>query len=153
MNNSKLINDNRLRIIFAITLVSVMGVASLTPAFPKIAVALHLTKVQIGLLISVFTFPGIFLTPILGIIADRMGRKKILVPSLFLFAIAGFGIFFIHDFKIILGLRVFQGIGAASLGALNTTLIGDFFEGDQRSTAMGYNASILSVYQPVFIRL
>ncbi|TYQ00191.1 putative MFS family arabinose efflux permease [Tenacibaculum adriaticum] len=147
---NKLINNNRLRIIFAITIVSVMGVASLTPAFPKMADTLNLTKVQIGLLISAFAFPGIFLAPILGIIADRVGRKEILVPSLFLFAIAGFGIFFIHDFKIMVVLRVFQGIGAASLGALNTTLIGDFFEDEQRSVAMGYNASILSISTGVY---
>ncbi len=41
--------------------------------------------------------------------------------------------------------RLFQGIGAASLGSLNVTLIGDFFEGRQRAAAMGYNASILSI--------
>jgi len=122
-----------------------MGVASITPALPKISVDLNLSKLQVSLLISVFTFPGIFLTPVAGILADRYGRKTVLIPSLFLFAMAGFTIFYTRDFQMILILRIIQGIGAASIGSLNTTLIGDFYKGKDRPKAMGYNASVLSL--------
>ncbi len=145
MHSNKLLHDRKLYIIFGITLIAVMGVASITPALPQIAKTLNLTNSQIGLLISAFTFPGIFLTPIAGIFADQWGRKKIIVPSLFIFATAGFSIFFIHDFHYIIVMRVLQGIGAASLGSLNTTLIGDFFKGKQLPQVMGYNASVLSM--------
>ncbi len=144
-NSTKLIRDKRLHVIFSITLIAVMGVASLTPALPKISNALHLNNTQVGLLISIFTLPGIFLTPVTGMIADRWGRKKVLVPSLFLFAIAGFSIFFTQHFTTIILLRFLQGVGAASLGSLNTTLVGDFFKGKKRPEAMGYNASALSL--------
>ncbi len=142
---NQLLKDRRLYVIFGITLVGVMGVASITPALPKIAKTFDLSQTQIGLLISAFTFPGIFLTPIAGIIADRIGRKKVLVPSLFLFGIAGFAIFFVDKFEYIIILRILQGIGAAPIGSLNTTLIGDFYKGKQRPEAMGYNASVLSL--------
>lgn len=142
---SKLLHDKRLFAIFGITLIAVMGVASITPALPLISETLNLTKTQIGLLISAFTFPGIFLTPIAGIIADRMGRKTVLVPSLFIFAIAGFSIFFVHKFQYIILLRILQGIGAASLGSLNTTLVGDFYKAKKLPQVMGYNASVLSL--------
>lgn len=122
-----------------------MGVASIAPALPQIAESLSLSKHQVGLLISVFTLPGVFLTPFAGVVADRMGRKFVLVPALFLFSAAGFAIFFVHDFKLILGLRILQGAGAAPLGALNTALIGDFFKGKELPKAMGYNAGILSL--------
>lgn len=145
MRKDSLLNNRKLYVIFSITLIAVMGVASITPAMPQMADALNLSETRIGLLISAFTLPGIFLTPLAGIYADRRGRKKILVPSLFIFAIAGFAIFFIRDFYIIILLRVLQGIGAASLGSLNVTLIGDFFKGKQRPEAMGYNASVLSL--------
>lgn len=127
-------------------MIGVMGVASLTPALPKISEALNLNKTQIGLLISAFTFPGIFLAPLAGVVADRRGRKFVLVPSLFIFSIAGFAIFFVNNFYMILILRVIQGIGAAPLGSLNTTLVGDFFKGKDRPAAMGYNASVLSMF-------
>ncbi|RLD79702.1 MAG: MFS transporter [Bacteroidetes bacterium] len=145
MKDEKLLKDRKLYVIFSITLIAVMGVASITPAMPQMAVALNLSETRIGLLISAFTLPGIFLTPLAGIYADRKGRKKILIPSLFIFAIAGFAIFFTRNFHNILILRVLQGVGAASLGSLNVTLIGDFFKGQQRPAAMGFNASALSL--------
>ncbi|MCD6092271.1 MAG: MFS transporter [Bacteroidales bacterium] len=150
MKKDSLLKNRKLYVIFSITLIAVMGVASITPAMPQMAIALNLSETRIGLLISAFTLPGIFLTPLAGIYADRRGRKKILVPSLFIFAIAGFAIFFIRDFYIILLLRALQGVGAASLGSLNVTLIGDFFKGKQRPAAMGYNASVLNLSTAIY---
>lgn len=122
-----------------------MGVASIAPALPKMARELDVSTEKIGLLITAFTLPGILLTPVLGIMADRIGRKSILVPSLFLFGIAGFACTFAADFIWLLILRFLQGIGGASLGALNVTLIGDLYQGNRRATAMGYNGSVLSI--------
>ncbi len=132
-------------VIFLITLIGVMGVASITPAFPSIIKHFGITPTQVTLLITVFTLPGIFLAPVIGILADRIGRKNILIPSLFLFGIAGLGCFFTKDWHILLVLRFFQGIGGASLGMLNITLIGDLYEGPRRGEIMGYNASVLSI--------
>ena len=122
-----------------------MGVASITPAFPSIIKHFAISPSQVTLLITVFTFPGIFLAPVIGILADRYGRKKILLPSLFLFGIAGLGCFFTNNWHILLVFRFFQGIGAASLGMLNVTIIGDLFSGEKRGAIMGYNASVLSI--------
>lgn len=134
-----------LRIIFVVTLMAVMGVATITPAFPEIAENFDISTTEIGLLITVFTFPGILLTPLLGVLADRFGRKKILVPSLILFGIAGGACAFAGDFHILLVFRFIQGIGAASLGSLNTTIIGDLYYGHQMSEAMGYNGGVLNI--------
>lgn len=122
-----------------------MGVSSIAPALPKMARVLEVSNEQIGLLITFFAVPGIFLTPLLGVLADRYGRKTILVPSLFLFGIAGTACAFAADFEWLLALRFLQGVGGASLGALNITLIGDLYEGNRRATAMGYNGSVLSI--------
>jgi MFS transporter, ACDE family, multidrug resistance protein len=141
----RLILDKNLRIIFGVTLTSVMGVASITPAFPKIIRELGISAQSVGLLITVFTLPGVILTPVFGMLADHYGRKKVLIPSLFLFGIAGAACAFSSTFHIMLVLRFLQGVGAASLGALNITLIGDIFIGRERTKAMGYNASVLSI--------
>jgi MFS family permease len=137
--------DKNLLIIFAVTLMGLLGVSSITPAFPKIAKELNISPQDIALLITVFTFPSIVLTPILGVLADRFGRKKILVPSLILFGIAGVACAFAHDFNLLLLLRFLQGIGAASLNSLNVTIIGDLYSGQERTAAMGYNASVGSI--------
>lgn len=134
-----------LTVIFLITLMGVMGVASITPAFPSIIKHFGLTATQVTLLITFFTFPGIFLAPVIGILADRFGRKTILFPSLLLFGLAGSACFFTKNWEVLLVLRFFQGIGAASLGMLNVTIIGDLFSGPKRGEIMGYNASVLSI--------
>lgn len=145
MSENKLYRDRNLQVIFGVTLMAVLGVSSITPAFPKITQELNITSMQVGLLITFFTLPGVILAPFLGILADRFGRKRILVPSLFLFAIAGTACAFTHDFDTLLALRAFQGIGGAGIGALNTTILGDLYSGKQRAEAMGLNASVLSI--------
>lgn len=139
------LRNKNIYIIFGVTLLAVMGVASITPAFPSIAEHFQINYKKIGLLITAFTLPGIILTPILGILADRLGRKTILVPALFLFGLAGFACSQANTFEQLVILRLIQGIGAASLGSLNVTLIGDIFQQEQRATAMGFNSSVLSI--------
>ena len=139
------IKDFNLYIIFSITLFAVMGVASITPAFPQIIKHYNLSVHQIGYLITVFTLPGIFLSPFIGILADRYGRKTILFPSMLIFGVAGFLCAFQNNYQNLLMMRFFQGVGAASLGSLNITLIGDLFDGKKRIKTMGYNASVLSI--------
>ncbi|PKL35077.1 MAG: MFS transporter [Spirochaetae bacterium HGW-Spirochaetae-1] len=144
MEKQRLFLNKNLHILFTVTLIAVMGVTSIAPAFPKISRELGISSARVGLLITVFTFPGIFLSPVMGVMADRLGRKTVLVPSLLLFGIAGTACTFTHDFAGLLILRFFQGIGAASIASLNQTIIGDVFTGKDRIQAMGYNATVLS---------
>lgn len=144
-NKKRIYLDINLQIIFGITLTYIMGVSIITPAFPKMVKELNISAKDIGLLITVFSFPGILLTPLLGVIADRWGRKKIIIPSLMLFGIAGGACFFTRDFKLLLILRLFQGIGAAPLGSLSATIIGDLYTKRELIAAMGYNSSIRSI--------
>ncbi len=140
-----LLKDLNIYIIFGITLTAIMGVTSIAPALPSISRSLGVSTGQIGLLITFFTLPGILFTPFLGILADRYGRKRILIPSLFLFGLAGTACAFSTSFEQLLWFRFFQGMGGAALGVLNLTLIGDIYPKDIRATVMGYNGGVLSV--------
>ncbi|MBD1926221.1 MFS transporter [Trichocoleus sp. FACHB-90] len=144
-NPKNLLKDKNLLIIFAISLIAVLGVSSVTPAFPNLAKALNVAPENIGLLVTAFTLPTLLLGPIIGVLADRIGRKKIIVPSLLLFGIAGTACAFVRDFNLLLLFRLLQGIGAASLLSLSVTLIGDLYAGERRTAAMGYNASVSSI--------
>ncbi|MFC1791927.1 MFS transporter [Gemmatimonadota bacterium] len=145
-----LLRDPNLQVIFSITLMVVLGVSSITPVFPMVVEELGIAPEAVGLLITAYALPGILLMPVLGILADRMGRKKVLVPALILFAVAGTACAFARDFRLLLVLRFFQGMGGASLGSLTATLVGDLYRGRQRTEAMGYKASVLSVGSAVY---
>jgi len=137
--------DHNLHVVFAVTLMAVLGSSSVAPAFPQAAEELGVSSRQVGLLITFFTLPGVFLTPVAGILSDKLGRKRVLIPSLLLFGVAGTACAFVRDFEALLALRAVQGVGAAALGATNVTLIGDLYEGRRRTAALGYNSSVLSV--------
>lgn len=145
-----LYRDSNLQIVFVVTLIVVMGVSSISPAFPEIRAEFGISKPTVGLLIVVFTLPGVLFAPVLGVLADRFGRKKVLVPSLLLFGIAGSACAIVRDFDLLLALRFLQGIGAASLGILNLTIIGDLYSKRELATAMGYNACVLNIGIPVY---
>lgn len=138
------LNPNLL-IVFAVTLTGIMGVSSVTPILPTVAYEFNLSPEQSALLITVFTLPGVFLTPVFGILADWYGRRRVLVPVLTLFGLAGTACFYAEEFSTLLVLRTLQGIGAASLGAMNVTIISDLFRGQDRTTALGYNSAVLSI--------
>ena len=134
-----------LQAIFGVTLMAVLGVASIAPALPRIASTLGVSAGSVSLLVTAFTLPGVILTTFAGILADRYGRLRILVPGLILFAVSGAACVFATSLPALVALRVLQGIGASPIGSINVTLIGDLFGDRQRTTAMGYNASVLSI--------
>lgn len=142
---TRLLKDPRLYLVFGITLMGVMGVSAVAPAFPRIAEALDLTSRRVGLLLTVFTVPGIVLAPLLGFLSDRWGRKRIIVPALLLFGLSGAACAGTTSFPLLLVFRFFQGVGAASLTSLSVTLLGDIYEDVDRERAVGYNASALSI--------
>lgn len=147
---SHLLKDTNLRLIFGITLMVVMGVSSILPVLPSAGHTLGIPMTKIGLLLTSFTLPGIFLTPIAGILADRFGRKAILIPSLVLFGTAGFACGFATSFETMLVFRALQGVGVAPLSLLYATIIGDLYSGKDRVRIMGYNAGVLSIGTAIF---
>jgi MFS transporter, ACDE family, multidrug resistance protein len=108
--------DHNLHVLWGVTLMAVLGTSSITPAFPTIVREVGVSSGQVGLLITIFTLPGIVMTPVLGVLSDRYGRKKILVPALLLFGLAGGACAFASSFDILLALRFFRVWGPPPSG-------------------------------------
>lgn len=137
--------DHNLQIIIGVTLMAVLGSSSIGPALPAIAKDLKIPPEQIGWVITSFIVPIALGTPVAGVLADRFGRKQILVPSLLLFAIAGVICAFAPNFRTLLEFRFLQGIGAAPLESLALTLISDLYSGKMLTSAMGFNGSMIGM--------
>ncbi|NJR74497.1 MAG: MFS transporter [Scytonema sp. CRU_2_7] len=112
--------------------------------------SLNLSPQQIGLIMTSFLVPIAIGTPIFGVLADRIGRKKILVPSLLLFALGGTLSAFAQDFRSLLEWRFLQGIGAASLETLSLTMISDLYGGKMLTAAMAFNTSMIGISATVY---
>ncbi|THE63687.1 MFS transporter [Salinadaptatus halalkaliphilus] len=134
-----------LYIILSSSLIGVMGVSLISPLLPELRPVFDVSDAQVGLLITVYSAPGIIITPFIGYAADRLGRKRVLVPLLVTYGVAGAGIAFTTHFGVALGLRFLQGIGATALVMLSVTLIGDLYEGPRQDALIGINASMIGI--------
>ena len=144
MNRDSILRDRNLYIVFAVSMMGLMSVASIAPAFPRMMQALNLSTAQIGLIVTCFSLPSALLAPVLGIMADRFGRRIILGPCLILFGISGFACAFVDSFGVLLILRGFQGIGASAFASVTITMIADIYKGQKVAEAMGYNSMVIS---------
>ncbi len=119
------------------TFMMVIGLNAVSPVLHLMQQSLKLSNIMVSLVLSSFAIPGIFLSLFAGGLADKFGRKLLLVPSLFVYGIAGFAIVFTKSIHVILILRIIEGIGAVSLTILGPSIISDHFSGAQLPKAMG----------------
>ncbi len=147
---SNIYQDKNLQIIIAVTLMAVLGSSSIGPALPALAEDLKIPPERIGWVITAFVVPIALGTPVSGVLADRFGRKQVLVPALLLFAIAGVSCAFAPNFYTLLEMRFIQGIGAAPLEALALTLISELYTGKALTSAMAFNASTIGISLAVY---
>lgn len=119
----------------SIPLVMTLGNSMLIPVLPKMEQTLHISSLQVSLIITVYSVVAIFLIPVAGYMSDRLGRKVIIIPSLIVTALGGLvsGLaawWFKDSYWIILGGRFLQGIGAAGAAPIVLPLVGDMFRSD-----------------------
>ena len=147
---ARLLNSRDLNLIFTITLFGSMGFPVVTPMLPTIRDALEISNTLVGWVMTAYGLPALIFIPLAGFLGDRYGKKKIIVPSLILFGLAGGATMFATSFEALLVLRFLQGIGAGALTTLNIALIGDRYSGRERATVMGYMGSLNNLTSGIF---
>jgi MFS family permease len=123
-----------------------MDVPLISAALPEIKSVFGVSESRAGLFITLYALPGILLAPVIGALADRIGRRYVLAGALAIFGTAGTAIAFTDGFALALGLRVFQGFAAGSiLAALAMTAVGDRYSGRRHDAVMGVTSAMLSL--------
>lgn len=138
------------QVVLLSTLLAPLGVPLVAPGLPVFREAFGVSETAASFLVSAYFVVGVVISPFVGIVADRVGRKRVLVASLFGFAAAGAAAAFAPSFEALLVLRALQGTAAAGLFITTVTLVGDVFEGPQRNAVLGVNIAVLSTGAAVF---
>lgn len=125
-----------------VPLLMVLGNSVLIPTMPQMQTAMHVTKFQVSLLITLFSVPAGLVIPIAGFLSDRLRRKWIVAPSLLLFGIGGViagaaAWWMPRPYVAVLIGRVIQGIGASGTAPIAMAWVGDLFTGSDRSRVLG----------------
>ncbi|AFY56914.1 arabinose efflux permease family protein [Rivularia sp. PCC 7116] len=149
-NTQNIAQDKNLYIIIGVTLISIMGGQTVAPILPSLTEVFNVSTREIELVMTLFVLPIGIATPILGVLADRIGIRKVLIPALILFAIAGASIAFANTFTSVIGLRFVQGLGAAPLDALSLTMIAMLYQGRMLGTAMSINAAVIGISSAIY---
>ncbi|MGR3760032.1 MFS transporter [Roseobacteraceae bacterium NS-SX3] len=85
---------------------------------------------------------GVMLTaPLAGWVADRMGRRPVLLAGIWLFVLCGTAGAFLPDLHSMLASRFGLGIAVALIMTAQTALIGDYFTGARRNGLTGLQIS------------
>ncbi len=131
--------------IFSVTVAGILANTLLSPNIPDVLATFGQPESRAGLLVASGPLPGVAVAPIIGIVADRLGRRRVLLPCLVLFGVAGLAVALAPTFELLLLARVVQGIGGAGLINLAIVMIGDFWEGAERTALIGRNSAVLTV--------
>lgn len=90
------------------------------------------------------------LAMVIGAVSDRIGRKRVLVGALVLYAIAGTAPLYLDSIQAILASRALVGLAEAAAMTVSTSFIGDYFTGARRDRYAALQVTVASTSAFIF---
>ena len=104
----------------------------------------HYPDVNISLVQMLITAPAL-LSMIVAVLSGwlvlKISKKKLLLFASLVAGITGFLPYLSDSFGLLFFSRTFYGVGLGLATALNTAVVAEFFEGDERVSVMGIQAA------------
>ena len=123
-----------------------LAIDAMLPALGDIATELAVPDPnQRQLVVGVFLLASVFASLIPGALADRYGRRPILLGSIAIYVLFSLGCALVTSFDMLLGMRVLQAMGCGGLAVLPATVIRDRFAGDQMAKQMSMISVVFMV--------
>jgi MFS family permease len=119
-----------------------LNLQMIPPLLPILVSEIGLTHTQAGVLMGLFTLPGIFLAIPGGRVSDIIGPRSVALWSLTLLSVGGFLMLPLHPWFLFTG-RLCSGIGGAVLVAVAPQIIARSFQGRGLGLAVGiFNTAV-----------
>ena len=115
-----------------------LGVGIVAPVLPVRAEELGATGAQVGLTFSAFAITQLLISPFVGRIADRYGRKQFILLGVSTYVVAALGWRETESIEVMIALRALTGIGSGLIFALVLSYIGDLAPAGQQGRYMGF---------------
>lgn len=133
---------------------SVLASVVIAPVLPQMQDYFSATPNVEFMVPMALTAPGLVIalcSMVVGVIADRTGRKNLLIAGLVLYAIFGVAPVFIDSLPTIIGTRIGVGLAEAIIMTSSVVLIGDYYSGVQRERYLALNTTFSSTSAVLFI--
>lgn len=151
MKNSKIYPWVVVALLWGVALLNYMDRQMLSTM--KDAMQLDIAELQsatnFGRLMAVFLWIYGLMSPVAGMIADRLNRKWLIVGSLFVWSAVTFGMGYADTFNQIYWLRALMGVSEALYIPAGLSLIADWHKDKSRSLAVGIHMTGLYTGQAI----
>jgi MFS family permease len=142
--------------ILAAATLTIMAAAVIAPSLPAMATAYAGTPgadVLVRLALTVTSLAIAVSAPAAGLVADRLGRRPVLVTGLVIYAAAGTAALYVTDLRLLLVTRVLLGVAVGGIMTAIGALITDWFDGPRRARFLGLQQAFASIGGVVFLPL
>lgn len=89
--------------------------------------------------------------PVSGMVADRIGRRPLLVTSLILYAVSGAAGLIVNDLSLLILTRVVLGVAVGGIMTAVSATIAEWFQGSRRASYLGLQQAFASWGGVVFL--
>ncbi|MBI4312099.1 MAG: MFS transporter [Chloroflexi bacterium] len=129
--------------IMVTTAVTMMGQGIISPVLPLLAKEFDIGMAMIGVTVAVFSLGRIFFNVPAGVVAERYGRRIVLISGLLIITVSSVLMALSHSFVELVVYRFFTGVGSAIYltGALTT--LADISTTENRARYMSYQQGSL----------
>ncbi|GAB7528985.1 MFS transporter [Pseudomonas sp. 3A(2025)] len=133
---------------------TIMGAVMIAPVLPQIGAEFGPTTAHAEVLVPLaVTGPALAIAlfaPLAGWLADRIGRKNLLIIGTLLYALLGFLPLLLDDLRTIVGMRLLFGCAEAAVMTCCAALIADYWHGEQRLRYVNRQVVTISVVGALF---
>lgn len=134
----------------------VLGAVLIAPVLPRMQTHFAETPGAAVLVPVALTLPALviaFLAPLAGVLADRVGRRPLLLASMLLYSLCGVLPLWLDSLGLIVASRAGIGLAEAGIMTCCTTLMGDYFDGQRRERLFALQMVATSLSAALFMGL
>ena len=113
---------------------------SKTPVLPLFALSLHATPAEIGWIVMASTLPGVLISYPAGALSDYLGKRRLLLASLVVFASAPFLYLLIETPWQLMAVRFYHGFATAIFGTVASAAIAERYTADRAARLSTYSS-------------
>mgnify|MGYP001446372612 CR=1 FL=1 len=113
---------------------------SKTPVLPLFAEALNATPTEIGWIVMASTLPGVLVSYPAGVLSDVLGKRRLLIASLVVFATAPLLYLVVENAWQLMAVRFYHGFATAIFGTVAAAAIAERYVADRAARLSTYSS-------------
>src|SRR5512139_313347 len=113
---------------------------SKTPVLPLFAASLNATPAEIGWIVMASTIPGVLISYPAGALSDHLGKRRVLLASLVVFATAPFLYLVVSTAWQLMAVRFYHGFATAIFGTVASAAIAERYTADRAARLSAYSS-------------